>query len=443
MISMCNNSAKQTLNKYLLQYRTIFTEPSFHIFTWIITAMLCTEEIRSIKFLYDNFINKYFDKSLNCFYYLLSYSNFSCDLLLSTTVKIAISLIPEELKKFATIFLTTDDTLQSKFGKKFDCCFHLFDHTSKNGTTYLDGHCFVTIVINIPLFFGSKVRYLSVPLGYRLYDKIKTKLQLTAELIDIAMPLLQEYQVILLCDSWYPKGQVIDTVKKHSNLELIAAIRSDTALYELAPPPTGRKGRPRKYGARIKPRDLCFEKIGEYFVSTKQVLSNLFGTQPVEVTVTVKDIENLDSIRLFISTVASKDIRIFQKHEVENISYTEETFKYLPYFIYSLRWNIEVIFYQHKFFWSFGNYMVRNKLAIERYVNLIAISFSFVQIIPFLNDKFSEYKFQSPQTTKHAISDQISRELILETFVKHLESNKIYSTVKDAVKAYLGIDSAA
>ena len=193
MISMCNNSTKQILNKYLLQYHTIFTEPSFHIFTWIIAAILCTEEIRSIKFLYDNFINKYFDKSLNCFYYFLSYSNFSCDLLLSTTVKIAISLIPEELKQFATVFLTTDDTLQSKFGKKFDCCLHLFDHTSKNGTTYLDGHCFVTLVINIPL-------------GYKLYDKVKTKLQLTAELIDIAMPLLQEHQVILLCDSWYPKG---------------------------------------------------------------------------------------------------------------------------------------------------------------------------------------------------------------------------------------------
>ena len=442
MISMCNNSAKQTLNKYLLQYRAIFTEPSFHIFTWIITSMLCTEEIRSIKFLYDNFIKKYYAKTLNCFYYFLSYSNFSCELLLATTVKIAVSLIPEELKEFATIFLTTDDTLQSKYGKKFDCCFHLFDHTSKNGTTYLDGHCLVTLVINIPLFFGTKVRYLSIPLGYRLYDKEKSKLQLASDLIDIAMPLLQEYQVILLCDSWYPKGEVINTVKRYSNLELIAAIRSDTAIYELAPAPTGKRGRPRKHGDRVNLKDLSFEKVGEYFVATKQVLTNLFGGQPIEITVTVKDMQTLNSVRLFISTVSAKDIKIFQKHEVENISHKEETSKYLPYFIYGMRWNIEVIFYEHKFFWSFGNYMVRNKLAIERYVNLIVISFSFVQVLPFINDNFSSHKFKSPQATKHAISDQISQELILDTFVSHIENSKIYVVVKDAVKAFIGINSA-
>lgn len=87
--------------------------------------------------------------------------------------------------------------------------------------------------------------------------------------------------------------------------------------------------------------------------------------------------------------------------------------------------------------------MLRNKLAIERYVNLIAISFSFVQIIPFINGKFSSYRFQSPQTTKYAISDQISQELILETFANNLENSKIYSVVKDAVKAFLGINSAA
>lgn len=36
---------------------------------------------------------------------------------------------------------------------------------------------------------------------------------------------------------------------------------------------------------------------------------------------------------------------------------------------YSIRWNIEVIFYQHKFFWFFGNYMVRNKEAINNFLD--------------------------------------------------------------------------
>lgn len=122
MISIPNKSTKETLHEYLLQYQSIFKKPSYFLFTWLITAMLYNEEVRRIKFLYDNFIKKYYSKS-----HFLSYANLSCESLLSITVKIVLSLIPLELKSKVTILLTTDDTLQSKFGKKFDCYFHIFD----------------------------------------------------------------------------------------------------------------------------------------------------------------------------------------------------------------------------------------------------------------------------------------------------------------------------
>jgi hypothetical protein len=443
MISIPGNSMNQTLNQYLLQYRSVFKKRSYLLFTWLITSILCTEEVRSIKFLYDTFIKKYCNKALNCFYYFLSYANFSCELLLQTTVKISLSIIPEELKPFATIFLTTDDTLQAKFGQKFDCYFHLFDHTNKNGSSYLDGHCFVSLVINIPLFWKGCIKYLSIPVGYRLYDKQQSKLEIVATLVKTVMPLLLDYQVILLCDSWYPKGAVIDAVKQYSNLDLIAATRSDTALYDLPPLPTGKKGRPRKYGDQIDIKSLQYEKIGNYYVSTKQVLTNLFETKPVQVTVTVKDIETFDSVKVFISTVKGENIKIFKEHKVEEIDYEPQMIQYLPYFTYSLRWNIEVIFYEHKFFWSFGNYMVRSQQAIERYVNLLAIAFAFVQMLPFIAPRCCDYKFQSPQTVKRAIAEQLTQELIFDTFVKRLENNKIYSVVKNAVDGFLGLDRTA
>jgi len=249
----------------------------------------------------------------------LSYANFSCELLLKVTVKILLSLIPDELKSFATIFLTTDDTLQAKFGQNFDCCFHLFDHTNKNGTSYLDGHCFVSLVINIPLSWNGSIKYLGIPVGYKLYDKKQSKLEIAASLVKAVMPLLGDYQVILLCDSWYPKGEVINTIKQYINLDLIAAVRWDTALYDLPPASTGKRGRPRKYGDKIDIKALRYEKVGDYYVSTQQVLTNLFETQLVEVTVTVRDIETFDSIKVFISTVKGQDINIFKKHKVDGI----------------------------------------------------------------------------------------------------------------------------
>ena len=56
MISIDNKSAKQTLDHYLLHYRDIFNKRSFLLFKWLIAAILCVEEVRSIQFLYDNFI---------------------------------------------------------------------------------------------------------------------------------------------------------------------------------------------------------------------------------------------------------------------------------------------------------------------------------------------------------------------------------------------------
>ena len=44
-------------------------------------------------------------------------------------------------------------------------------------------------------------------------------------LVKLIMPLLGEDQVVLLCGSWYPKGEVIDTVKQCQNLDFIAAVR--------------------------------------------------------------------------------------------------------------------------------------------------------------------------------------------------------------------------
>lgn len=121
MISIDEKSTIKTLEIYLSEYRSIFKKRSFHIFILLVTAILSIQEVRSIKFIYDNFISKYWNKVLNSFYYFLSYTSFSVESLMFATVKIAISLIPEELKAKITIFLIIDDTLQAKFGDKFDC----------------------------------------------------------------------------------------------------------------------------------------------------------------------------------------------------------------------------------------------------------------------------------------------------------------------------------
>ena len=121
----------------------------------------------------------------------------------------------------------------------------------------LSGHCMVSLLLSFPVYQDGKILYLSVPVGYRLWDKEKSKLALAAELAAQAMKAIgPERQVILLCDSWYPKAEVVALVEQFDNLEMVCNARVDTALYGLPPAKTGKKGRPRKRGNRIQLDDI-------------------------------------------------------------------------------------------------------------------------------------------------------------------------------------------
>ena len=73
--------------------------------------------------------------------------------------------------------------------------------------------------------------------------------------IDVA-PALAEYQVIVTCDSWYTKAPFISLIKKFENINIIGALRSDTAMFDLNIEKTHKRGRPRKRGKRIDYHNL-------------------------------------------------------------------------------------------------------------------------------------------------------------------------------------------
>ena len=71
----------------------------------------------------------------------------------------------------------------TKLGTKFKNVPKLFDHAAHNGSNYLNGHCFVSIMLCIPVFNNGKNSYLSIPLGYRMWQKKESKLELAVPLI--------------------------------------------------------------------------------------------------------------------------------------------------------------------------------------------------------------------------------------------------------------------
>lgn len=217
----------------------------------MVIAILTLDTFRSVRFAHNHVISRLADTSLNAFYYTLKTDHFDHTVWNDVTTSKALSLIPESLQS-QPVFLSIDDTMVEKSGDKFELCSKLYDHAAHNGSNYLNGHCMVSLLISFPVFQDGKIQYLSVPLGYRLWDKEKTKLLLAAELVQQAMKVIgSQRQVILLCDSWYPKAEVAYLVNQFENLELICNVRNDTVLYDLPPAPNGKRGRPRKRGVKL------------------------------------------------------------------------------------------------------------------------------------------------------------------------------------------------
>ena len=419
-----------SLKRYFSPYLSLLTKPSGNKLFLLLLALLAVQIATSLNYLYKRFLSKLSGTSLNAYYYLLSETEMPLGKFSQITMKLALSLIPETLNRLP-VLLVVDDTLQAKFGTRFECCQTMFDHAKHNGTNYLKGHCFAALTVGVPVVTQGEIRYLHIPLGYRLQND-ESKLKIAAEMIDTAMEALpQPYSVILLCDSWYPKGDVIKTVQKYENLDLIANVRVDTCIFDLPPERANKRGRPPKKGASLSIYDdFNFIRVDEYFIAVRTVLTNLFGELPVYLTVTTPNLLNHNAYRVFISTVQPELLRErFSGYEKKlSGSLNAQMAWLLPLFLYSFRWSIEVMFYEQKKFWSFGLYRVRSKPGIERFVNFSALCYAAMKILPRLDTRFQAFINESPQSCKDAFGEAIWQEIIFFRFGLNTE-NDIYSEI--------------
>ena len=93
---------------------------------------------------------------------------------MNVTVKLALCLVPPDLGS-QPLFLCIDDTVVSKSGKKFEDVSKLFGHAAHNGFNYLNGHCFVSLMLRVPVWHQRRISYPAVPLVPYVAEKgIKT-----------------------------------------------------------------------------------------------------------------------------------------------------------------------------------------------------------------------------------------------------------------------------
>ena len=385
------------------------------------------ESADSIRSLYRHFLSGITARSLNAFYYACSYAKADCSVFMNVTAKLALRLVPADLRS-QPLFLCIDDTMVSKFGKKFEDVSKLFDHAAHNGSNYLNGHCFVSLMLCVPVWDRDRISYLAVPLGYRIWQKKESKLELASAMVRQVMPgFSAQRNVIILCDSCYVKQNLVSVIEEYENPDLIGNARADSVIYDLAPQPTGKKGRPAKHGRRLSIDSdfiLSAEKVGGYYTGYRRVLTNIFGSREVMAYVTSTGKEN-GTRRLFFSTVSPAQLQIFCAwQEKAPLNQTGSGWMpYIPLFLYSFRWNIEVSYYEQKSFWSLCAYMVRSRRGIETLVNLINISYCAMKLLPYMEETMSQYKGYSVQEFRFALSEQIRRQIFYVNLVQYIETH--------------------
>ena len=400
------------------------------------------ESADSIRSLYRHFLSGITQKSLNAFYYACSYAKVDYSRFMNVTATMALKLIPDTLR-YQPVFLCIDDTMAAKSGTKFEDVSKLFDHAAHKGSNYLNGHCFVSLMLCIPVWNKDRIHYLAVPLGYRMWQKKESKLELAASMVRQVMPEFhQKRNVLIVCDSWYVKKDLVCIVEEYDNLDLIGNARSDSVMYDLPPQPTGRRGRPAAHGARLSIQDdfvLSSEKIGEYYTGVRRVLTNIFGGREVFAYVTFPK-KDLSTRRLFFSTIFPEQLEIFCAwQDKAPLNQTGSSrMQFIPLLLYGFRWNIEVSYYEQKTFWSLCSYMVRSRKGIEMLVNLVNLAYCAMKLLPYQDETFSGYQAGSVQEFRFALSEQIRRQVFFATFVgnieTHIKSNVVMNALKQLVQ---------
>jgi hypothetical protein len=127
-----------------------------------------------------------------------------------------------------------------------------------------------------------------VPVCARIHEGIVRSNRDKRTLIDKANQMLEavcgDLQFLLIADAYYANGKVIRSLKSRSS-NLVTRLRRNAVAYEPAPvPEKARRGRPKKYGERVKLRDQFNSK------GFTPMLSPVYGEKHVTIHYKVLDL---------------------------------------------------------------------------------------------------------------------------------------------------------
>lgn len=281
--------------------------------------------------------------------------------------KLIVSLFPNQSR-----LIVIDDTIILRASKKApDSRIHHQHGNKPNRPKYVRGQCWVSLAGVVTKGLSSA----AIPLLSRMMrvGGNTSKLDAARVLIRTILPVFSGQNTCLLLDSWYMRSRVILFAIKHK-IQVIGQVRKDTALYDI-PIPTGKRGRPRKYGDKYTPERVAQlpEKRTQMFLygknqwlwykSTVAKARFLKGTKVKAVWTCF---EKQDGTRMKARLILSTDLSLGPLRIIET---------------FSKRWTIETMFAQLKNNWGWKEAWQQTRQVLHRWTQILSASYAIPQLL--------------------------------------------------------------
>jgi len=289
-----------------------------------------------------------------------------------------LSLILRFLPPHVPLIFAVDDTNVRKTGPKiFGRGLH-FNHTAKGDQPkYIFGHNWVTLGFLYRSALFSK--WLCFPLWTKLYVPRKSipasrehrsRVVLAVQMITRICNSLQR-RIILVVDGGYVRRLLFECAGRF-HVTLIGRLRSDAALYELPPKVRkARRGRPRKYGARLPKLSALAQSVTCATLRLK-LYGRMRDIRVHTFTAVWKPADGLIKV-LIVHWPRAKRPRYFFCTDLNR------SIAFILHLV-AARWAMETAFKDMKEHLGFGDYQCRRETAVSRSANLTCAALSLLTL---------------------------------------------------------------
>jgi hypothetical protein len=234
-----------TWSAIIASVASAFTRPSFAIFADLAAGWVLTPGRRTITRIIG-VIDPANRRAHDAYHRLLRDGVWQMERLWAT---LAVAIVDRLVAPDAQVVLDLDDTVHHKTGRRIEGAGIFRDavRSTRNRVVYGLGLNLVVITIRVtPPWAGMPIG-LPINARVRRKDDGPTTVELARQMLTEIAAWLPERTFQLACDGAY--APLCGTNLKR--MQVTSRLRRDAAVYELTPPPTGKRGRPRKKGDRL------------------------------------------------------------------------------------------------------------------------------------------------------------------------------------------------